>query len=60
MQPSISQSISGVPDQTGLMPNNVKMSKMIESGWKTKEFYTTGTVKWDAGDSALQIEFCTI
>lgn len=53
MQPLSPQSTSGVPDQTGLMPNIVKMSKMVESGLKTKEFYRTGTVKWDAGGSAL-------
>lgn len=53
MQPSSPQSTSGAPEQTGLMPNTVQMGKMIENGLKSKDFYRTVTVKWDAGSSTL-------
>lgn len=53
MQPLSPQSTSGVPDQTGLVPNTVTVSKMVESGLKPKEFCRTGTVKWDRDGSAL-------
>lgn len=42
-------------DWYSLTPHTVHctMSKMTESGLKTKEFYRTVTIKWNAGSSAL-------